>query len=171
MTAPRQNDPGGDRLQHLDDTMRLIATVPAPEGLADRLKANLRTASRGGRVIAWPRTAAPGGWMQSPVLRGAAAAAIVCVVAGGGWQIYTRVPAAPSARVIEMPARIGNSGAFSNANAMRTPDTLNRPKVPQAAAPEAPAPPAADAKANQPEAPIATGKTSAQKKKPVEAPR
>jgi hypothetical protein len=62
-------------------------------------------------------------------MRGAAAAAIVFVVAGGGWGIYSRVQPTPSARVIVMPVRTGVAGGFSNAGAMRTPQTLKGPVV------------------------------------------
>lgn len=171
MTSLRQNEPSGDRLQHLDETLRLITTAPAPEGLADRMKANLRATSCSTKVIAWPRTAVPGGWMQSPVLRGAAAAAIVCIVAGGGWQIYSRVHQPPTAGVIETPAHVGHSGVFSNAGAMHTPDTLNRPVVPQAAVPAAPVKAGADAKAKPQGTATGTGKAAGRKKKPVDAPR
>ncbi|MGA9784021.1 MAG: hypothetical protein WBQ52_17820, partial [Terracidiphilus sp.] len=78
----------------------------------------------------------------APVLRGAAAAAIVCIVAGGGWRIYSRVqtPAAPTANVVVMPARVGTQGAFSNAGAMRTPDTLAKPVLTHAPTPQAATP-------------------------------
>jgi hypothetical protein len=63
-------------------------------------------------------------------MRGAAAAAIVFVVAGGGWGIYTRVEPAQPARVLVMP-RAGAAGGFSGAGAMRTPETLHGPVVAQ----------------------------------------
>lgn len=114
-----------------EETLRLIAGLPAPEGLVDRVQAGLRSAPRRARVLHWPPIFPTSHWMQSTALRSAAAAAIVCVVAGGGWRIYSHVqlPVQPSARVIAMPARVGNSGAFSSANAIHTPDTLNGPVV------------------------------------------
>ena len=80
----------------------------------------------------------PGSWIQSPAFRGAAAAAIVCVVAGGGWRIYSHVqtPAAPTANVITMPARVGGTSGFSSANAIRTPDTLAGPVLTHAVTPD-----------------------------------
>ena len=109
----------------VETTLRLIANLPAPEGLEDRVKAGLRSAPRTGRVLQWPTgLRSSSGWM-----RGVAAAAIVFVVAGGGWGIYSRVQPTPSARVIVMPVRTGAAGGFSNAGAMRTPQTLNGPVV------------------------------------------
>jgi hypothetical protein len=129
MTSPGQNHTP-DRVRNAEETLRLLATVPVPDDLVDRVQARLAAAP--------PRSFLSGsslfgrnGWMFSPVfsqgLRGCAAAAIVLFVAGGGFAIYSRVQPSPSAQVIEMPARVGNSGSFSNAGAMRTPDTLNGP--------------------------------------------
>jgi len=59
-----------------EETLRLIARLPAPVGLEDRVHAGLRSAPRSARVLAWPAAFSPaGGW-----LRAAAAAAIVFVV-------------------------------------------------------------------------------------------
>jgi hypothetical protein len=112
----------------VEATLRLIANLPAPEGLEDRVRAALRTAPRTARVLAWPTALGRGSaWMRT-----AAAAAIAVVVAGGGWGIYVRV--LPS-QVIAMPQHAGASGGFSSAGAMRTPQTLNGPAAPHAAAP------------------------------------
>jgi len=109
----------------VEATLRLIARLPAPDGLEDRVVAGLKTAPRTARVLHWPAVLRPTGtWM-----RGAAAAAIVFVVAGGGWGIYTRVQPTQPARVIAMPPRVGAGGGFSNAGAMRTPQTLNGPVI------------------------------------------
>jgi hypothetical protein len=61
-------------------------------------------------------------------MRGAAAAAIVFAVAGGGWSIYTRVQPSQPGKVIVMP-RSGSPGGFSGAGAIRTPETLHGPVV------------------------------------------
>jgi len=110
-----------------DETLRLIASLPAPEGLEQRVHAGLRTAPRRARILEWPadgllQTGMAGSWM-----RGAAAAAIVLVVAGGGWGIYTRVQSSQPARELAMPANAGSSAGFANAGAMRTPETLKTP--------------------------------------------
>ncbi|MGB6691985.1 MAG: hypothetical protein WBE76_29435 [Terracidiphilus sp.] len=103
-----------------DATLRLIAGLPAPEGLEDRVHARLRSAPRTGRVLEWPGTfRAESAWMRS-----AAAAAIAFVVVGGGWGVYSRVQ---PAKVIAMPPHLASPGGFTNAGAMRTPQTLNRP--------------------------------------------
>ena len=79
-----------------DETLRIIAGLPAPAGLEERVHAVLRAAPRRGRVLAWPEALRP----QSSWMRTAAAAAIVFVVAGGGWGVYMHVeqnqPAKPS---------------------------------------------------------------------------
>jgi hypothetical protein len=108
-----------------EQTLRLLAQLPSPEGLEDRVIAGLHSAPRRGRIFYWPRSlsGSGGAWM-----RGAAAAAIVFVVAGGGWGIYTHVEPAQPARVLVMP-RAGAAGGFSGAGAMRTPETLHGPVV------------------------------------------
>jgi len=130
--APRADDNSAEA------TLHLIANLPAPQGLEDRVITGLKAAPRTARILHWPEMLRPtSGWM-----RGAAAAAIVFVVAGGGWGIYTHVQPTPSARVIVMPPRTGAAGGFSNAGAMRTPQTLNGPMLvePVPAQPVAPAP-------------------------------
>ena len=119
-----------------EETLRLIASLPAPDGLEDRGNAALSAAqSRDrvlgrGRVLAWPRAIRPeSGWMRT-----AAAAAIVFVIAGGGWGVYMRVEQENQpAKVIVMPARMPAPGGFSGAGAMRTPLTLPGPAAPQPA--------------------------------------
>lgn len=118
----------------IDDTLRLIAHVPVPDGIEDRVHAVLSLAPRHTQILAWPAALdAPaywaGGWM-----RAAAAAAIVFVVAGGGWGVYTHVER-PGARAVTIPAaQPATGGAFSSAGAMRTPDTVKGPMVVQPAA-------------------------------------
>jgi hypothetical protein len=116
-----------------ETTLRLIASLPAPEGLTDRVQAGLRAAPNLGRVLPWrgPLRSVGGwmhnGWIHGSVARGAAAAAIVCVVAGGGWRIYSRVQPSPAANVIVMPQRVSPAAGFSQAGARRVPDTLQGP--------------------------------------------
>ena len=107
-----------------EETLQLIARLPAPEGLEDRVKTGLKTAPRAGRILHWPASLRP----TASWVRGAAAAAVVFVVAGGGWGIYMRVQPSQPARVIVMP-HAGAGGGFSSAGAMRTPQTLNGPLV------------------------------------------
>jgi hypothetical protein len=110
-----------------EETLRLIANLPAPEGLEDHVHAALRAAPRGGRVLAWPRAIRP----ESSWMRSAAAAAIVFVVAGGGWGVYTRVEQSQTPKVTVMPARMPAPGGFSGAGLKRTPLTLPGPAAPQ----------------------------------------
>ncbi|MGA9669922.1 MAG: hypothetical protein WBQ94_11975 [Terracidiphilus sp.] len=111
-----------------EETLRLIAKLPAPEGLEERVEAGVRARQlsmpRTARVLDFPALRPGSNWMRS-----AAAAAIVFVVVGGGWGVYSRVQQPQAAKVIVMPQRVGASGSFSNAGAMRTPTTLNAPVV------------------------------------------
>jgi hypothetical protein len=108
-------------------TLRIIASLPAPKGLEDRVNAALKNGARTGKVLAWPTALGQRqGWMHSAVARGAAAAAIVFIVAGGGWSVYSRVQPAAQPKVIAMP-RIAAPGGFSSAGTMRVPQTLNGP--------------------------------------------
>jgi len=115
-----------------ESTLRLIASLPAPEGLEQRVHESLRSAPPTSRIIAWPTTLRPGSdWMRT-----AAAAASVFVVAGGGWGVYSRVVPGQTAnpippRAVVLPPRVAGSGGFSSAGAMRTPQTLNGPVVVQ----------------------------------------
>jgi hypothetical protein len=113
-----------------EETLRLIASLPAPTGLEDRVHAALRSARHSGRLLAWPRPLKPqSAWMIRDWMRTAAAAAIVFVVAGGGWGVYTHVQIVQQgqpAKIIAIP-RVIQPGGFSGAGAMRTPQTLPGP--------------------------------------------
>lgn len=110
-------------------TLRLIARLPAPSGLEDRVLAGVISAPRSGRLLHWPGILKPtASWM-----RGAAAAAIVFVIAGGGWGIYSRVQTSAPAKTTSLPPHVGAAPGFSSAGAMRTPQTLKGPVVAQPA--------------------------------------
>jgi hypothetical protein len=114
----------------VEETLRLIANLPVPAGLEDRIHAGLRASklTHKARVLAWPGRLRPAShWMHSAVVRGAAAAAIVCVVAGGGWGIYSSVRPHAPARAIVVAPHPAVSGGFASGGAMRTPQTLNGP--------------------------------------------
>ena len=114
---------GGAEPGSAEETLRLIASLPAPEGLQLRVRTGLTSRSRPARVLTWPRPLQPeGNWM-----RAAAAAAIVFVVAGGGWGVYSHVQQGQSARVIVLPRPAQTPGGFSSAGAIRTPRTLSGP--------------------------------------------
>ncbi len=113
-----------------EDTLRLIAGLPAPAGLEERVHEALRAAPRKARVLAWPAGFrskfgfASGTALESNWMRAAAAAAIVFVVVGGGWGVYTRVEPGQAGKVVVMPLRSPSSGGFQGAGAIRTPETL-----------------------------------------------
>ena len=108
-----------------EETLRLIAGLAAPDGLEDRVQAVLARAPRTAPVLPWPLDRR---WMHGTLARGAAAAAIVCFVAGGGWEVYSRVQPVQAPKVIAMP-RVATPGGFASANAMRTPKTVNGPNA------------------------------------------
>jgi len=120
-------------------TLRLIAGLPAPEGLEERVQAALRHAPRPGRVLAWPTALRlEGGWM-----RAAAAAAIVVVVAGGGWGVVKHGQSGQSAGGNAVMPHMAAPGGFSTGGAMRTPQTLQGPAAPVVVASKAGKPAAA----------------------------
>jgi hypothetical protein len=145
--SDRANQAPGSVLTDVDATLRLVATLPPPAGLEDRVhlrvQANLRNTPHPARILHWPSAAgSTGAWMRSRMrsaaMRSAAAAAIVFVVAGGGWGIYTRVQ--PN-KVIAMPSRGSAPGGFSGANAVRPAPPFNPPKaIPPAVTPQSKAP-------------------------------
>jgi cytoskeletal protein RodZ len=110
-----------------EETLRLLAQLPAPAGLEGRIHHKLRTAARtgphDGRVLAWPLPAKAGReWM-----RAVAAAAIAFVIAGGGWGVYSRVQPRRVEGITLTPH--GAPGGFAGANAVRTPQTIDGPVV------------------------------------------
>jgi hypothetical protein len=162
MNSLRDNSVGGEGGSGgFEESLRVIARLPAPEGLEERVMAGVRAGvGRKARVLDFPAMRPGGSWM-----RGAAAAAIVFVVAGGGWGIYSRVEKPQAAKVITMPARMAAPGGFSNAGAMRTPNTLNGPVAPVAVTPKPVGTPTAvqsAKKANRRVAPTVVGKTAVQ---------
>jgi hypothetical protein len=111
-----------------EETLRLIAALPAAEGLEDRVKAGLRAAPRRSTVITWPFSSAEG-WMHSAGARAAAAAAIVMVVAGGGWGVYSHIQVAPVPTAQVDSQSPNEAGRFSTAGAKHVPQTVEGPAV------------------------------------------
>jgi hypothetical protein len=115
----------GGGLGEAEATLRLIAGLPAPQGLEERVRAGLAARAQRGRILAWPAMLRiENGW-----IRAAAAAAIVFVVVGGGWGVYSRIQRPQPPRVIVLAPRGPVQGGFSSAGAVRTPQTLNGPVV------------------------------------------
>jgi hypothetical protein len=111
-----------------EETLRMIASLPAPAGLEDRMKAGLRAAPQRGKVLAWPFRSA-GGWKQTAGMRVAAAAAIVLAVAGGGWKVFSHIQIAPVPSALVEPQLPNGAGRFSTAGAMHVPQTVEGPVV------------------------------------------
>lgn len=117
-------------------TLRLLATLPAPQGLETRLLAKLGDHPQPKRVLAWPWRVA---LAESAGMRAVAAALLVAVLAGGGWGIALLTRTVQQAGASRASVRSGMGGTgFSSAGAMRTPETLKGPAVPMTVA----APPA-----------------------------
>ena len=114
-------------LKDLDATLRLLAKLPAPAGIEDRVFAGLLASPQKARVLEWPRPLYARDWVRS-----VAAAAIVLLVSGGGWGIYAHIPHNQPARVVAAPRPAFQQGGFSSAGMMRRPQTLNGPVVDKA---------------------------------------
>ncbi|MGA9585939.1 MAG: hypothetical protein WBQ95_11465 [Terracidiphilus sp.] len=115
-----------------EKTLRLIASLPAPQGIEDRVKSGVRAAHRRASVMSWPNpSTSKTGWSQVSAMRAAAAAAIVFVVAGGGWEVYSysHIRVAPVPTAVAAPQRVDGGGGLSAAAAKRTPRTLDGPRV------------------------------------------
>jgi hypothetical protein len=151
---------GGEVPSQAEATLRLIASLPAPEGLEERVQAGLRAAPRKARVLAWPGAFSPvGGW-----LRAAAAAGIVFVVAGGGWSVYSRVQPGGPVHGVAGPRMVA-PGTFTEGGAVRRPQTLVGPVVTPAV--KAAAKPKTPAKAAPTGKLVAPAKTKPQAVAPV----
>jgi len=113
-----------------EETLRLIASLPAPQGIEDRVKSGVRAAHRQASVMSWPHPSPnEAGWTQVTAMRAAAAAAIVFVVAGGGWEVYSHIQPAAAPTAVAAPQRINGGSGLSAAAARRTPKTLDGPVV------------------------------------------
>lgn len=136
---------GFDRGSAMDAeaTLRLIAALPAPDGIEDRVKIGLKTGLKTGlraaphqaSVIRWPQRSTDGArwthlsWTHLAGMRAAAAAAIVMVVAGGGWEVYSHIRVAAQPAALVAPERMGGSSGLSAAGAKRKPHTVDGPVV------------------------------------------
>ncbi len=134
---PREFVNGLGRVAEAEQVLRRVASLPAPEGLEERVKALLTAEPRTGRVLEWPRAKdrgvrqADSGWR-----RGIAAAALVTVVTGGSWGVYLQTQAGHPPAATVRP-RLAGPGNFSSAGAIRTPQTLVAPTVHRQAQQEA----------------------------------
>lgn len=140
----------------MEQTLKLVAELPAPEGLAERVKARLAAVEadpQRGRLLDWPAPSRT----RTRWLPGAMAAGLLAAVAIGGTLAYRWVVPAPVARTAPAAARPAvPQQSFSSAGAMRTPVTLNGP----AALPDPAQPHAAMHSAKKPNALRATPSSS-----------
>ena len=114
-------------LAAVDETLRLLASQPAPEGLEDRLQRQLKTALHSAPrpgVFAWVKDELAERFrflsLDGATMRAVAAVAIVAVVLGGGWSVFSRVQLAPQGSAIQQRG----GGGFSSAGAIRTPQNI-----------------------------------------------
>ena len=119
-------------LAAVDETLRLLASQPAPEGLEDRLQRQLKTALHSAPrpgVFAWVKDELAERFrflsLDGATMRAVAAVAIVAVVLGGGWSVFSRVQLAPQGSAIQQRG----GGGFSSAGAIRTPQNIEGPVV------------------------------------------
>jgi hypothetical protein len=137
MKSPDQDQiAGSSGSGEFEETLRLIARLAAPQGLEKRVQAGLLAApaSGGARILQWPMALRTDTALYTAWLRSAAAAAIVALVIGGSWGVYSRVRLIQPTRAITVPLHLSTQGGFSSAGAMRTPLTLNGPIVERPAA-------------------------------------
>jgi hypothetical protein len=140
MTQNPNPDPNSDQTLNFaskieaEETLRLIAQLPAPESLIDRIHARVRhqmaventTPARRGFWSLW----SPGQRLQF-----AGAAALVLAFAGSMWTInHTHPAGAPTSSVPQAitPSQATPNSGFVGAKASRQPATLNPIKVPPA---------------------------------------
>ena len=118
-----------------DETLRLLAELPEPDGLTDRVHQRLTHAQ-----VTPERRGFWSLWMPAQRFQFAAAGVLVVAVAGSMWSLHrshppatgaqsapAAVPAAASARQGGSPA---DAGGFHSAGAERVPPTLHPIKVP-----------------------------------------
>lgn len=114
-----------------DETLRLLAELPEPDGLTDRVHQRLAHAQ-----VTPERRGFWSLWLPAQRFQFAAAAVLVLAVAGSMWSLHRSHPPAAGAQNTPAPAAQGgspaNAGGFRNAGAERVPPTLHPIKVPPA---------------------------------------
>lgn len=125
MTYPSPSSTYPQQSGDPEATLRLLAQLPPPNGLADRVHRSLANAPG--------PSAASGFWsLWRPVhrLQFAAAAVLVTAMAASSWTILaSRHPATPATKAVA-PAPAPQPSAFSTAGAEHRPSTLKPIKVP-----------------------------------------
>jgi hypothetical protein len=113
------------QLFQADETLRLLANVPPPPGLAGRVHARLQHSLEQQKIA----SARP--WLaffSAPRLRYAATAVVMVAMAGGAWNLY-RVSHTPT---LVAPPHQAAPGGFGSAHEMHVPTTLAPIHVPPA---------------------------------------
>jgi hypothetical protein len=121
---------GNEETRHeAEETLRLLAAMPAPEELTDRVHAGLTEAARTAPLKRgfWAY------WLPAQRFQFAAAAALVLAVVGSTWTVYHRHPqAGAGAQTVHPAAPVPAAGGFGTAGTTRVPPTLKPIKVPPA---------------------------------------
>jgi hypothetical protein len=123
MNSDSQNRFAHCATSEAEETLQIIAKLPAPQGLEERILKVLRSAPRRSVLLSWPSPS----HLHREWMRAVAAAAIAFVVAGGSWGVYWHVQQGHPDKVIVLPAHVAAPGTFSGAAAIRTPQTLTGP--------------------------------------------
>jgi len=123
---------GYENKSQAEKTLRLLAELPPPANLTDRVHRRLAMEEAlPERRGFWSL------WMPAQRLQYAAAALLVVAVAGSTWSVYRGHPPAgvkPGAHTQAAPVLppAASAGGFGSAGAERVPPTLNPVKVPPA---------------------------------------
>jgi hypothetical protein len=132
------NESGYESRHEAEETLRLVAQLPAPEELTERVHRRLHAASTSGRRGFWSL------WMPAQRLQFASAALLVVAVAGSAWTVRHAVrggaatgqPALQSSgqSIVQQPARqpAPQASGFSTAGSEARPASLSPIKVPPA---------------------------------------
>jgi len=117
----------GEGTRHeAEETLRLVAALPPPGELTDRIHARL-----GAELRVPARRGFWAHWQPARRFQFAGAAALAVAVAGSTWTVYHRRPqAGVGAQTVRPVAPVEPTGeGFGTAGAVRVPPTLNPIKV------------------------------------------
>jgi hypothetical protein len=132
MTRDRnpESNPYETRIE-AEETLRLLAELPSPENLADRVHASVRTQMALDRV-APARRGFWALWSPGRRLQFAGVGVLAVAVAGSMWTINRSHQAGVSQQTpqVAAPLQPVSDSGFSGAKAARVPNTLNPIKVP-----------------------------------------
>jgi hypothetical protein len=117
----------------VDETLRLLAALPEPDGLTDRVHQRLSHAQ-----VTPERRGFWSLWMPAQRFQFAAAGVLAVAVAGSMWSLHRSHPPAagaqnaPAATHAAQGGSPADAGGFHSAGAERVPPTLHPIKVPPA---------------------------------------